>query len=131
MNNLSLFCNFSENVFVPNSAVNLNELGTEEREIETFKRFNYFYDPPKNKPKVNLDVTKMVKKPPPPPPSNNPSPYFGDLVGPSSRNTPRLDGDHSPELNAFKPNNCDPTTINNLDNFLHGIIGEELNNDHN
>lgn len=118
-------------MFVPNSAVNLNELETEEREIESFKRFNYYYEPPKNKPKVNLDVKGIVvaKKQPA---SNNSSPYFGELAGSSLSNTPRLD-DLYPELNAFKSNNCDHTTINRipLDNFLHGIIGDGLETDHN
>lgn len=122
----------AENVFVPNSAVNLNELESEEREIESFKRFNYYYEPPKNKPKVNLDVKGIVvaKKQLP---SNNSSPYFGDLAGSSLSNTPRLEDDLHPELNAFKSNNCDHTTINriHLDNFLHGIIGDELKTDHN
>lgn len=121
-----------ENVFVPNSAVNLNELSEQEREIESFKRFQYYFEPPKNKPKVNLDVNGIVvaKKQPA---SNNSSPYFGDLAGSSLSNTPRLDEDLYPELNAFKSNNCDQTTINRipLDNFLHGIIGDELKTDHN
>lgn len=44
-----------ESVFEPNQ-INLNELTSDEREIESFKRFNYFFDPPKNKMKVNLNV---------------------------------------------------------------------------
>lgn len=45
-----------ENVFAPNERINLNELPSDEREIESFKRFNYFFEPPKNKMKVNLNV---------------------------------------------------------------------------
>lgn len=40
--------------------VNLNELESEERDIESFKRFNYYFDPPKNKPKINLNVKDIV-----------------------------------------------------------------------
>lgn len=52
--------NFIDNIFAPNQAVNLNDLETEEREIETFKRFNYYFDPPKTKPKINLNVKDIV-----------------------------------------------------------------------
>lgn len=126
------FAHHLENVFVPNSAVNLNELNEQEREIESFKRFNYYYEPPKNKPKVNLDVKGIVvaKKQPA---STNSSPFFGELAGSSLSNMPRLDDDLYTELNAFKSNNCDQTTINRIhsDNFLHGIIGDGLKTDHN
>lgn len=44
-----------ESVFEPNQ-VNLNDLPSDEREIESFKRFNYFFEPPKSKLKVNLNV---------------------------------------------------------------------------
>lgn len=40
--------------------VNLNELESEERDIESFKRFNYYFDPPKNKPKINLNVKDIM-----------------------------------------------------------------------
>ncbi|EAT46687.1 AAEL002164-PA [Aedes aegypti] len=40
--------------------VNLNELESEERDIESFKRFNYYFDPPKTKPKINLNVKDIV-----------------------------------------------------------------------
>lgn len=33
---------------------------SEERDIESFKRFNYYFEPPKNKPKVNLNVKDIV-----------------------------------------------------------------------
>lgn len=115
--------------------MNLNELESEERDIETFKRFNYYFNPPKNKPKINFDVKGIVvaKKQPA---SENSSPYFGELAGSSLSNTPHPDDEFYPELNSFKPINCDPivkpqTTVNRIhsDNFLHGIIGEELKND--
>lgn len=45
-----------ESVFEPNQQINLNELPCDERDIESFKRFNYFFEPPKSKLKVNLNV---------------------------------------------------------------------------
>lgn len=51
---------YGENIFAPNQMVNLNELESEERDIESFKRFNYYFDPPKNKPKINLNVKEIV-----------------------------------------------------------------------
>lgn len=123
---------------MPNSAVDLNELEQEERDIETFKRFNYFFDPPKNKPKINFDVKGIVvnKKQPS---SDNSSPYFGELASSSlsNCNTPHPEDDIYPELNAFKSNSCDPlksqSTISRIhsDNFLHGIIGDEFKTDQN
>lgn len=47
-------------VFAPNQQVSLSELETEEREIESFKRFDYFFKPPVHKPKVNFDVKNIV-----------------------------------------------------------------------
>lgn len=47
-------------VFAPNQQVSLNELETAEREIESFKRFDYYFKPPVNKPKVNFDVKNIV-----------------------------------------------------------------------
>lgn len=96
--------------------------------------FNYYYNPPKNKPKINFDVKNIVvaRKQPA---SENSSPYFGELAGSSLSNTPHPEDEFYPELNSFKPINCDPlkpqSTINrtHLDNFLHGIIGDELKND--
>lgn len=40
--------------------VNLSELESEERDIESFKRFDYYFNPPKNKPKVNINVKDIV-----------------------------------------------------------------------
>lgn len=57
---------FPDNVFAPNQTINLSELEFEEREIESFKRFDYFFSPPKNKPKVNINMKDIVvhsKKP--------------------------------------------------------------------
>ncbi|XP_055588217.1 uncharacterized protein LOC129740536 [Uranotaenia lowii] len=48
------------NIFAPNQMVNLNELESEERDIEAFKRFNYYFDPPKDKTKINLNVKELV-----------------------------------------------------------------------
>lgn len=70
--------------------MNLNELESEERDIETFKRFNYYFEPPKNKPKVNLNLKDIVlnkKKSSP----ESPSMYFGGLDGNSITSTPSLD----------------------------------------
>lgn len=125
---------FGDNVFVPNS-VNLNELSEQEREIETFKRFNYYYEPPKNKPKVNIDLNNIVlKNTNRPPASTNSSPYMvGEMAASSMSNMPLRDDDLYAETNAFKSNNCDQATINQVhsDNFLHGIIGDGLKTDHN
>lgn len=46
----------TESVFEPNQQINLHELPSDERDIESFKRFNYFFEPPKSKLKVNLNV---------------------------------------------------------------------------
>lgn len=51
---------FADHIFAPNQTVNLSELESEEREIESFKRFNYYFEPPKNKPKINLNVKEIV-----------------------------------------------------------------------
>lgn len=51
---------FLDSIFAPNQTVNLSELASEEREIESFKRFNYYFKPPANKPKVNFDVKNIV-----------------------------------------------------------------------
>lgn len=99
----------------------MSELESEERDIETFKRFNYYFEPPKNKPKINFNVKDIVvtKKPPS---SETSSLYFGELTSSfNSNNTPYTDDEFQQELNAPKPQ-----PISNLDNFLHGIIGEEL-----
>lgn len=117
--------------------MNLNELEEEERDIEQFKRFNYYFDPPKNKPKINFDVKGIVvaKKQPA---SENSSPYFGELASSSKCYTPHLEDEYYDQsLNSFKPINCDPlkphkTQINqvhSMDNFLHGIIGDEVKTD--
>lgn len=50
----------SDHIFAPNQTVNLSELESEERDIESFKRFDYFFDPPKNKPKINLNIKDIV-----------------------------------------------------------------------
>lgn len=47
-------------VFAPNQQVLLSDLETEEREIESFKRFDYYFKPPANKPKVNFDIRNIV-----------------------------------------------------------------------
>lgn len=139
------FFHNTDSVFVPNQSVNLSELESEERDIESFKRFNYYFEPPKNKPKINFNVKDIVvtKKQPA---SDNSSPYFGDLASSSLCNTPPPHPDEeynvrasslslpsSHDLNAPKSNHCDPlkstATTANLDNFLHGIIGDELNVD--
>lgn len=49
-----------DTVFAPNQQVSLAELETEEREIESFKRFDYYFKPPTNKPKVCFDIKNIV-----------------------------------------------------------------------
>lgn len=139
----------TDSVFLPNQSVDLSKLGPEEREIESFKRFNWYFQPPKNKPKINFNVKDIVvtKKQPA---SDNSSPNFGELASSSLCNTPPLLRDEeysthassmslpsssSHDLNAPTPSRCDPSkgiahqSTTNFDNFLHGIIGDELNVD--
>ncbi|CAO1442735.1 unnamed protein product [Diamesa serratosioi] len=52
--------NGNESVFTPNQKMNLNELESDDRDIETFKRFDYYFEPPKNKLKVNINVKDIV-----------------------------------------------------------------------
>lgn len=132
---LVCFFQFADNIFAPNQAININELESEERDIESFKRFNYFFEPPKNKPKVNFNVKDIVvaKKHPS---SDNSSPYFGDLA--SHSNTPSHSEDdllyhefHALNLSSSATHGPIPVrpqvaTANRYDNFLHGIIGDEL-----
>lgn len=135
-----------DSVFVPNQSVNLSELESEERDIESFKRFNWYFEPPKNKPKINFNVKDIVltKKQPA---SDNSSPYFGDLASSSLCNTPPPHPDEeyhthassvslpssSHDSNAPKASHCDPLRASaptaNVDNFLHGIIGDDLKAD--
>lgn len=118
----------TENIFIPNQSVNLNELEVEERDIETFKRFDYYFEPPKYKPKVNFNVKDIVvaKKQP----SECLSSPFGEQASALS-NTPH------PEDESFHDGNTASSKANNpfrphpvanhsyMDNFLHGIIGDE------
>lgn len=125
-----MFISTADSIFAPNQTVNLNELESEERDIESFKRFNYYFEPPKNKPKVNFNVKDIVltKKHPS---SDNSSPYFGDLA--SLSNTPHSEDDLLyNEMNALKlshgpvPVRPHVSSASQFDNFLHGIIGDEL-----
>jgi FAM193 family C-terminal len=85
-------------VFAPNQQVNLNELDLLERDIESFKRFNYYFDPPKNKPKININVKDIVvtgaKKARSHNQNSSESPSFGDRIS---------DGMSS----SFTSSNCD------------------------
>lgn len=47
-------------LFAPNQRVSLHDLESEERDIESFKRFNYYFKPPANKQKVNFDVKNFM-----------------------------------------------------------------------
>lgn len=72
-----------DSIFVPDQTVNLSELESEERDIESFKRFNYYFQPPKNKPKIKLNVkdivvTKKQKVPSDVTSDNCNSSYFSD-----------------------------------------------------
>ncbi|GAB0092497.1 uncharacterized protein DMENIID0001_074930 [Sergentomyia squamirostris] len=79
---------FGDSIFAPNQQVNLNELESEERDIETFKRFNYYFEPPKNKPKVNLNLKDIVLNKKKSSPDNL---YFSNNDIPSITSTPTLD----------------------------------------
>ncbi|XP_058813321.1 uncharacterized protein LOC131677496 [Topomyia yanbarensis] len=86
---------YGENIFAPNQMVNLNELESEERDIESFKRFNYYFDPPKNKPKINLNVKDIVvnSKKPGDVTSNN---HVGGSSGNSSSSSSSISNDNNP-----------------------------------
>ncbi|KAJ0184302.1 hypothetical protein K1T71_000725 [Dendrolimus kikuchii] len=48
-------------VFLPDSSItNLSSLEVSEREIESFKRFDFYFEPPQHKPKVQLDVRDIA-----------------------------------------------------------------------
>ncbi|XP_058467636.1 uncharacterized protein LOC131440392 [Malaya genurostris] len=85
---------YGENIFAPNQMVNLNELESEERDIESFKRFNYYFDPPKNKPKINLNVKDIVvnSKKPGEAPSNN---HVGSSGNSSSSSSSSVSNDNN------------------------------------
>jgi hypothetical protein len=55
------FIQVDNSIFAPNQLVNLEQLDADDRDIESFKRFDYSFDPPKNKPKVNLNVKDMMR----------------------------------------------------------------------
>lgn len=128
-----VFCFYfiaADSIFAPNQTVNLNELESEERDVESFKRFNYLFEPPKHKPKVNFNVKDIVvaKKNPS---SDNTSPYFGELG--SHSNTPHSEVDllHN-EMQGLQlthgptPIRPHATNASRYDNFLQGIIGDEI-----
>lgn len=88
-----------ENIFAPNQMVNLNELESEERDIESFKRFNYYFDPPKSKPKINLNVKDLVvtsKKSPAPSVSASASPAGGSNNGNGGSSSSSVSNDNNP-----------------------------------
>lgn len=70
-----------ESVFEPNQVLNLNDLPSDERDIESFKRFNYFFEPPKSKMKVNLNVQDIYSS------RNQDSP---SAMGNNSNASPRM-----------------------------------------
>ncbi|VVC98153.1 unnamed protein product, partial [Leptidea sinapis] len=48
-------------VFLPDRSItNLSSLDVSEREIESFKRFDFYFEPPQHKPKVQLDVRDIA-----------------------------------------------------------------------
>ncbi|XP_059621593.1 axoneme-associated protein mst101(2)-like isoform X2 [Phlebotomus argentipes] len=123
---------FGDSIFAPNQKVNLNELESEERDIETFKRFNYYFEPPKNKPKVNLNLKDIVlnkKKSSP----ESPSMYFGGTDGNSITSTPSLDEMMQQEYGASHSTDIlmDDTSgihesCNGRDSDSLGVIGSGL-----
>ncbi|KAJ6638598.1 Protein FAM193A [Pseudolycoriella hygida] len=122
---------FGDSVFAPNQTVNLSELESEERDIESFKRFDYYFEPPKNKPKVNFNV-KEIKVRNKMTSSDSSSPYFGESSSPL--NVSELD-DLYHDLNVLSlSHNCDPRQqINSSDgsyateHYLHGLADELAN----
>ncbi|CAG5000986.1 unnamed protein product [Parnassius apollo] len=47
-------------VFLPDRSItNLSALEAAEREIESFKRFDFYFEPPRHKPRVQLDVNAL------------------------------------------------------------------------
>lgn len=118
---------FADNIFAPNQAINLNELESEERDIESFKRFNYFFEPPKNKPKVNFNVNDIVV-PKQHPSSDHSSPYLGELASEDDLlyhelQALKLSSSATPGPIPVRPQ---VVNVNRYDNFLHGIIGDDL-----
>lgn len=87
---LSIVILIADNIFAPNQMVNLSELESEERDIESFKRFDYYFEPPKHKPKINLNVNDIVVKKKPSSASESGA-NFGDYV---------------PNLQKYQINNC-------------------------
>lgn len=130
--NTETYFRFTDSVFTPNQTVNLSELESEERDIESFKRFDYYFEPPKNKPKVNFNVkdikvrSKMTNSN-----SDSSSPYFGES---SSINGSEID-DLYHDMNTLSlSTNCDPRQHANLtggnyvaDHYLHGMVDELTN----
>ncbi|XP_077292678.1 uncharacterized protein LOC143915754 [Arctopsyche grandis] len=57
----------SSSIFAPDQSItNLNELDSSERDIESFKRFDFYFEPPKNKPKISLNVQDITFQRPSP-----------------------------------------------------------------
>lgn len=77
-------------MFAPNQQISLNDLESEERDIESFKRFSYFLKPPVNKPKVNFDLKNFMmanRKTAPTmsgsPTDSSPSPHYSETAASS------------------------------------------------
>lgn len=150
---ISISFGFAESVFVPNQSVSLSELESDDRDIEAFKRFNYYFEPPKNKPKVNFNVKDIVvtKKQPS---SDSSSPHLGEVASSTSNTPPQTE--EEPKANACDPLRPEPVpaaqqsqplpaeqqpqqepvpqeprspSASQSDNFLNGIIGDEINSD--
>lgn len=82
--NLKTHIPVSESVFIPNQKINLNELESEDRDIESFKRFDYYFQPPANKVKVNINVKDIVVNA-----KNRPGDEFADKkIGSTSSDSP-------------------------------------------
>lgn len=57
---LFIFSFTETNLFVPNSLLNLNELESSERDVKAFQRFNFDFQNPKEKPKVNVNLNDLL-----------------------------------------------------------------------
>lgn len=114
----------------------MSELESEERDIESFKRFNYYFEPPKNKPKINLNVKDIVVNKKNKITSDSPSSsLFGEMSSSISSNTQSCDDllcQDMSGLNIHSNANSDPmiydTDIENSSTSRtnHGAIGSKI-----
>lgn len=91
---------------------------SEERDIESFKRFNYYFEPPKNKPKVNLNLKDIVVNNKKLPMSD--AQYFGDIAAP-------IDEQLYNDMSALNLNTDNDMMSGGSGALKHaGVIGSEM-----